>query len=249
MLRKKTLTIVEPLPSTIEDEAFSSFDKIFKLSGKPVSQNPQSLTFYLDIKNHRFYVKRYHTTKGIRSWLGMSRIRQEARNQLWFNRMGVPSARVVAFGEEHILSRTIRGFLITEYVKNTEDLAWTVKNRPLLFNNQKWVTQVINQIAEITRTIHQHNFCHNDLYWRNILVSQDIDLPQVYLIDCPLGQRFFGPFLRYRIIKDLACLDKVGKQILSRTRRLRFYKEYRQCHKLSKEDRKIVLKSLEYFKG
>jgi hypothetical protein len=40
---------------------------------------------------------------------------------------------------------------------------------------------------------------------------------------CPAGTFWWGPFLRYRIVKDLACLDKVAKYHLSRTQRLRFY--------------------------
>ena len=70
--------------------------------------------------------------------------------------------------------------------------------------------------------MHTDRFAHNDFKWRNILVDSDIDHPKVYLIDCPAGQRWFGPFLPYRIIKDLACLDKLGKYNLSRTQRLSF---------------------------
>ena len=124
-----------------------------------------------------------------------------------------------------------------------------VQNRPKLFSNRSWVAQVITQVAEITRTLHQHRFCHNDLKWRNILVSEDVERPQVYLIDCPVGQRLFGPFLSHRFIKDLACLDKVGRRALSRTQRLRFYKEYRLCDRLTEKDRDIVQKILVYFKG
>ncbi len=249
MIKTTTWTVTDTWQGTIAGETFSSFEKVFALSGKPISKDGQSVIFRKEIDNQRYYIKQYHTTKGILSWFGMSRIRQEARNQLWFKRIGLPAAEVVAFGEEHILSRTIRGALITESLDNTDDLAWTARNRPDLFGNRQWVLQVIDQVAKITRTLHQHNFCHNDLKWRNILVSQDADRPQTYLIDCPLGQRWFGPFLGYRIIKDIACLDKVGKQVLSRTQRLRFFKKYRQCVKLTAEDRKFVQKVLVYFKG
>jgi tRNA A-37 threonylcarbamoyl transferase component Bud32 len=249
MIKSRSWTVTEPWRDTVAGEAFSSFEKVFALSGEPVSKDKESLVFCLEIENQRYYIKQYHKTSGIRSWFGLSRIRQEARNQLWFSQIGLPAAQVVAFGEEHILSRTIRGALITESLDNTRDLAWTAKNRPNLFSNRTWVGQVITQVAEITRTLHQHKFCHNDLKWRNILVSQDIDHPQVFLIDCPVGQRLFGPFLKRRFIKDLACLDKVGKRTLSRTQRLRFYKEYRQSVSLAEEDREIIQTVLVYFKG
>jgi len=249
MIKSRSWTVTEPWRNTVAGEDFSSFEKVFALSGEPVSKDKESLVFCLEIDNQLYYIKQYHKTSGIRSWFGLSRIRQEARNQLWFSQIGLPAAQVVAFGEEHILSRTIRGALITASLDNTRDLAWTAKNRPNLFSNRTWVGQVITQVAEITRTLHQHQFCHNDLKWRNILVSQDVDCPQIYLIDCPVGQRLFGPFLKRRFIKDLACLDKVGKRALSRTQRLRFYKEYRQGVSLSEEDRETIQKVLVYFKG
>ncbi|MCK4507001.1 MAG: hypothetical protein KAU27_00560 [Desulfuromonadales bacterium] len=249
MIKSRSWTVTEPWRDTVAGEAFSSFEKVFALSGEPVSKDKESLVFCLEIENQRYYIKQYHKTSGIRSWFGLSRIRQEARNQLWFNQIGLPAAQVVAFGEEHILSRTMRGALITASLDGTRDLAWMAKNQSKLFSNRGWVTRVITQVAEITRTLHQHKFCHNDLKWRNILVSEDRDAPQVYLIDCPIGQRLFGPFLSHRFIKDLACLDKVGRQALSRTQRLRFYKEYRQSDHLTGKDRKIIQKVLLYFKG
>ena len=109
MIKRKTWTVTEPWRNTSAGEAFSSFDKVFALSGTPVSQDKVSLVFCVCIDGHRYYVKQYHSTRGIRSWFGLSRIRQEARNQLWFSRIGLPAAQVVAYGEEHILSRTFRG--------------------------------------------------------------------------------------------------------------------------------------------
>lgn len=249
MIKRKTWTVTEPWRNTSAGEAFSSFDKVFALSGKPVSRDKVSIVFCVCVDGQRYYVKQYHATRGIRSWLGLSRIRLEARNQLWFSRIGLPAAQVVAYGEEHILSRTIRGGLITASIDDTRDLAWVAEHRPELFRNRAWVNPVISQVADITRTLHQHRFCHNDLKWRNLLVTQKLENPQVYLIDCPVGQRFFGPFFSSRIIKDLACLDKVGRRALSQSQRLRFFKEYRQSDSLSADDREMIKKILVYFKG
>ena len=86
--------------------------------------------------------------------------------------------------------------------------------------------------------MHQKKFIHNDLKWRNILVSPS-DKDEVYIIDCPAGRLLAGPllapFFRRGVIKDLACLDKVGRQALSRTRRLRFYLRYAGLDKLDSE--------------
>ncbi len=91
-------------------------------------------------------------------------------------------------------------------------------------------------------------FAHNDLKWRNLLVTHG-ERPQVYLIDCPSGGYWWQPFLSYRIVKDLACLDKVAKYHLTRTQRLRFYLDYAQHARLTAGDKKRVRRIVKFFEG
>lgn len=55
--------------------------------------------------------------------------------------------------------------------------------------------------------MHDNRFTHNDLKWRNLLIDDD---DKLFLIDCPNGDFWRGFWLKYRITKDLACLDKVA---------------------------------------
>ncbi len=55
--------------------------------------------------------------------------------------------------------------------------------------------------------------------------------------------------LRYRIIKDLACLDKVAKYQLPRSVRLRFFLQYRGHSKLTPADKKMLRRILGFFAG
>ena len=71
----------------------------------------------------------------------------------------------------------------------------------------------------------------------------------VYLIDCPTGAFWWGPFLERRIVKDLACLDKVAKYHLSRTQRLRFYLRYAERDRLTAQDKARLRQVLDYFEG
>ena len=102
--------------------------------------------------------------------------------------------------------------------------------------------------AHATRMMHDQGFAHNDLKWRNILVDEK-PFPDVFMIDCPSGTFWLGPLLEYRIIKDLACLDKLGKQVLSRTQRLRFYHDYAERSRLSAKDKKRLRAIVSFFKG
>ena len=106
---------------------------------------------------------------------------------------------------------------------------------------------VSHQVAEVTRLLHQNSFAHNDLKWRNIMIDVKAEFPQIYLIDCPSGMKWPWPFLSYRIIKDLACLDKRAKYELSNKQRLAFYKDYAQCQKLTVKDKIRIRKILQFF--
>jgi hypothetical protein len=74
--------------------------------------------------------------------------------------------------------------------------------------------------------IHRENFFHNDLVWRNILITcPPRGTPELWWIDCPRG-RFASLHRRRLLIKDLALLDKEGARRCSRAERLAFVKAY-----------------------
>jgi hypothetical protein len=70
----------------------------------------------------------------------------------------------------------------------------------------------------------------------------------LFLIDCPNGDFWRGFWLKYRMTKDLACLDKVAKYHLSATQRLRFYLQYRQ-RRLNAADKKRIRQVVSFFEG
>lgn len=233
-------------------ETFRSLAKVMKL---PVGQNlvsadSESVVFRYSEAGQTFYIKRFSKTRGLRSWLGQSRLRGEWNNLKLFEQLSIPAARIVAYGEERVLTKAGRGALITESLENTCDLAHMAYNNDPRLHNNDWVRQVLKQVAFAAEKMHNNRFAHNDFKWRNILVDDNIENPKIYLIDCPAGQRWFGPFLRYRIIKDLACLDKLGKYNLTRSQRLYFFKLYRKRQgPLTRQDKKMIRHILRFFEG
>jgi len=63
------------------------------------------------------------------------------------------------------------------------------------------------------------------------------------------GRFWWGSFLRYRIVKDLACLDKVAKYCLTHTQRLRFYLTYAGHSRLNKADKQRIRRVIDFFRG
>jgi len=69
------------------------------------------------------------------------------------------------------------------------------------------------------------------------------------LLDCPNGDFWRGFWLKYRITKDLACLDKVAKYHLTATQRLRFYFQYTGRTTLNAADKERVRHIVRFFEG
>jgi serine/threonine-protein kinase RIO1 len=236
--------------------AFATLEQVFALSGERVSSAPLSEVLRVECEGRRYYVKRYAGNGknvarrwfGLRQWLSPPRVQAEWRNLLAFREWGIPTARLMAYGIERRCGGFRRGALVTEEIPAASDLARLAERKDARLNDRDWLSQVSAQVARLARRMHGAGFVHNDLKWRNLLVS-DGDAPVVYLIDCPNGRFWRGPFLRYRIVKDLACLDKIAKYRLTRTQRLRFYLDYAEHARLSEDDKRRVRRIVRFFEG
>lgn len=229
------------------EDTFGSLDAVFALKGERLTRDPLSEVIRIERGGVRYYVKRYWGAgKGLRRYLGRPRVKAEWQNLKLFAKWGIPTAPIVAYGLERNAGAFVRGALVTRELENTLNLAEIAEYEDQRLADRGWVLHVSQQVAQGTRTLHEHHFTHNDLKWRNLLVN---DKAELFFIDCPTGSFWWGPLLRYRIIKDLACLDKVAKRVLSRTQRLRFYLQYRDRRRLSEGDKRRVLQILKFFEG
>lgn len=225
---------------------FASIESVFKHSAPLLSSSDQSEVFKHEIGQQTYFIKRYYKTRGLLSWLGHSRFRNEIRNQHWFNLANIPSAKIISTAEQKLFFKTTKGFLVTEGLSNTRDLAEIAKQTPSFFRHAKRTNQLIINTAGILRQLHAHHFCHNDLHWRNLLVEDQSESSRVFLIDCPSGHFLPGPFFGYKRIKDLANLDKQAPEFLSRTQRLRFFLTYRDIKRLTPADKQLIMTTLRH---
>ncbi len=233
--------------SPSEQRAFADLDAVFSLQGERLTRDPLSEVIRVELDGARYYVKRYWGAgKGLRRYLGRPRVKAEWQNLKHFARWGVPTASLAAWGLERRGGAFLRGALITRELPDTQDMAWMARNGDPRLRDRHWVNGVSRQLAVATRILHAHQFAHNDLKWRNLLVD---DRGELFFIDCPGGTFWRGTLLRRRIVKDLACLDKVAKHTLSRTQRLRFYLQYTGGTRLSQGDKQRIQQVLAYFEG
>ncbi len=226
---------------------FGSLELVFALEGERITHDSESELIRIEREGISYYVKRYRSNgTGLRAWHPKPRVKAEWQNLQHFADWGIPTAKVVARGMERTMGAFVRGAMITREIPGTRDLSDLAWEKDACLQDAEWVRQVSFQVADFTRVMHQHRFVHNDLKWRNILIDQQ---PKAFLIDCPTGGFWWGPLLQYRIIKDLACLDKVAKYQLSRSQRLRFYLHYVQRQRLAVVDKKRIGKIIRFFAG
>ena len=237
---------LEPAYSELVDD-FGSLDAVFALQGERLTRDPLSEVIRVERGGVNYYVKRYTGAgKGLRRYLGKPRVKSEWQNLKRFAKWGIPTAEVVAWGLERKGLAYDRGAMITRELPRTEDLAALAERKDPQLSDPVWVDKVSRQLAEYTRTLHDQRFTHNDLKWRNLLID---DQQTLYLIDCPNGDFWRGFWLKYRITKDLACLDKVAKYHLSATQRLRFYMQYCRRKHLNTSDKQRIRHVLKFFEG
>ncbi len=227
---------------------FGSLDRVFALEGERITRDSESELIRVELQGVVYYAKRCRSNgKAWRGSLPRLRVKAEWENLQYFRDWGIPTAEVVAYGmERHGNFAFARGAMITREIPDTSDLGIMAWHNDPQIQQRAWMAEIIRQVAAFTRTMHEHGFVHNDLKWRNILVDKQ---GRAFLIDCPAGSFWWGPFLQYRIIKDLACLDKVAKYQLSRSQRLSFYLQYAKKTKLDAVDKKRIRKIVQFFAG
>lgn len=235
---------------------FRDIDAVFALDGDVVSRDALCRVLRVLIHGRCYYVKLYvgNGDSLVRKWFGLrgllapQRVIREARNFLFFREHGVPTATVVAYGLERSYGSFVRGALVTEEVPNTRDLAKTVREHPEYLADKPWFEAVSKQVAEMTRKLHDAGFAHNDLKWRNLLVDE-ASPPKVHMIDCPFGNHWWHVFLQYRIVKDLASLDREAKNRLSASQRLRFYLAYARLGRLDARSKRQIRRIAKFYDG
>jgi len=123
-----------------------------------------------------------------------------------------------------------RGYLVTEWVENTETAQKGVtESLPALSGREQsaWLASRSRQLASILRRFHACGFDHRDLKLANLLVSRSLGDPRVWLLDLD-GVRRWRRLPRQRAVQNLARLEVSCRVqgVTSASLRLRFLQHY-----------------------
>ncbi len=175
----------------------------------------------------------------------LSRILKETRskgefsNLLFFHKIGIPACEPIAQGEyRNFLGIPRNCMIITREIMGAKQLDHFVRDLELddLSSETKLLIRrnIIKSLAHNTKKIHDHNFYHDDLKWRNILVryvaggNYDVE---IFWIDCPNGyfDKTGGLRQNHGVIKDIATLDHLAWRNCTKDERKYFLSCYLGC--------------------
>ncbi len=227
--------------------AVPDLDSALALQGQRVSGADDSdcRVDVVTIASRRYFVKRYQAKRvRKRKLVARTKVRTEWDNLLFFRELDIPTPLPVAIGESRESGVFREGVLVTAEVENAIDLEALADSGNPCLHDREWFRQLCLGLAGPLRRLHDLGFAHNDLNWRNILLTLEPQLV-VYFFDCPAGRRWSWPFLSFRIIKDLTHLDKMGWRHLRRSERLRFYLIYAGRDRLNDHDKQLLRRVLQ----
>lgn len=202
------------------------------------------------------YYKQYNYRPASWGFLARrSKARREFDNYATMEHLGIRCAERVACGElRDSVGRLQRAFIVTRAIPGALNLIDFVTKHD---GSKKDATtpelrrHLRRQLAALTRASHDGGFFHNDLYWRNVLVTAQPAAPpaeaKVWWIDSPRGQTDrWSPWRRRRRVKDLAALDKAASTHCRRSERAAFVAEYLGKPRLDDEAREWIRETLAY---
>lgn len=214
--------------------------------GRQINGTPEAAcrVYLRDIAGKRYFIKHYRAGRwSWRNLLGRSKVATEWQNLLYFRSLGIPTPVPVAIGERRRFGVFISGVLVTEEVVGAIDLERLARERNALLHDRAWYADLCRKLGQPLRRLHDRGFAHNDLNWRNVLLTLEPSLT-VYFFDCPTGRRWIWPFRSFRVVKDLTHLDKLGRRYLSRSQRLHFFVVYRGHERLDVADKRLLRRVL-----
>ena len=142
--------------------------------------------------------------------------------------IGVPTLNVLAIGERRHYGRLVAGFIVTRSIESSIDLEnfaaeqWYDMPEP---QRSQTYLQISESVLAQLKIAHEHNFCHRDLKWRNILVQKTDEGYATTWIDCPRAE-IMRLRKKRRILIDIGSLARLALSYLSVREQLRWLQRY-----------------------
>lgn len=187
-----------------------------------------------------------------------TRSQSEIANLKYFHQLGIPACEPILQGVYRNVFGIARNcMLITKEVTGSQQLDDFIDSLEAGDDEaavkQDIRRQVLESVAQNLRKIHDRQFYHDDMKWRNVLVRRvgpQGDKVEVFWIDCPNGyfDRTGGLRGKHGLIKDLATWDYDACKRSSEAERRYFLSTYSGLELGSSEFEALLKQVVEYRK-
>jgi tRNA A-37 threonylcarbamoyl transferase component Bud32 len=221
------LIIVEPvLYDALKAAGLSAYDDFLcceqgRLVHETGTTKTRHITFPVDGETEEFFLKAYRYEPP--AWLTLDKARREALNYVTLrNRCGVKVPDVIAFGSRRRFGRLIDAFILTRAIPHAIPLDRIAAADALLRR------YLLDCTSSMVSRMHTAGFCHIDLQWRNLLVSnKGSQTPEVYVIDSARGGlRQWSVRREQGRLRDLSSLYKEAQRSMTSREQLRWLRAY-----------------------
>ena len=215
-------------------------------TGSCVSESQITNCFKIELDDGRsIFFKRYTYPKQKRSryWMRASKAQVETFAYAQLKSLGIPTLNVIAFGESRTFGKLNAAYIITQGINDSMDMQQFAKQvwfdlptqqRTAVYLDLR--TQIFNQL----KLTHQAKFFHQDLHWRNILVTQENGCYKTTWIDCPRADYRMLPMnAKHGQMVDLSCLSRRALDYLSRSERYSALSTYLKINNLGWTNRSL----------
>lgn len=199
--------------------------------GKLIAESGTSRCFRLTAGSDALYFKRHVAPlrKQLAFWLRPAKTTVEVYASARLRAIGIPTARVLAWGERRRFGMLQSSFVVTREVPDSVDLqrfALSRWRRLPRAQRRAVYDELSRQLVRQLQRAHARNFFHQDLKWRNLLVRETAEHAlELYWIDAPRA-RVRRLRRRRGVIVDMSGLSRLSISLTSPYDRMRFIIRY-----------------------
>lgn len=192
-----------------------SFEHLFNIQGNIVRSNDNRETVKFIFKNKKYFIKRFSKGSLFQNLLNnlgivkdVSNAENEYKAYQVLQDIGIQTPKLVCYGNEKKIWNN-RSFVISEEIKNFEQLDFFFSKRKYQKDKKKFHDQIYKKIVEIVSKLHKNGIIHHDLYLCHFLLDLnslgDEKSLKIYLIDFHRLQKK-NSISTSRLIKELGDL-------------------------------------------
>lgn len=192
-------------------------------------KNVQLLDVPAGEDSYKIVLKFYREKRIIRYILRPSLAAREAMGYQVMEKLGIPVAEVLAYGENRNFFRIKEAFIITKYVEGTENML-CFRNRP---DEHETLLTLLKENIRYLAKLHKANYIHSGLHPRNILWkrTEDGGVKSIWIdLATVRNVEKHKKYWKY-ILTDLSDLTEVF--LLSREELDMLMSEYRKIHNIA----------------